>query len=223
MDVAREIAYGASIFSQSTRIATYPGALPTVVRFVHVCHRHPQRQKGFAMIRTTLNTFDRLVVWAMDKFGIKFARLAIGIVFIWFGALKMIGTLSPAYDLVAATIYWLTPEIIIPLIGLWEVAIGVAFLFPPLTRLALVLLAGQMPATFLPLVLLPEICFTMFPFGLTLEGQYIIKNLVIIACALIIGGTALRKDTVSAVTIEAARFAARDGNNMPATEPLAVR
>jgi uncharacterized membrane protein YkgB len=104
----------------------------------------------------------------------------------------MFGELSPAYDLVAATIYWLTPEIIIPLIGLWEVAIGLAFLFPPLTRVALLLLAPQMPATFLPLILLPAVCFTVFPFGLTLEGQYIIKNLVIISCALIIGGTALR-------------------------------
>jgi uncharacterized membrane protein YkgB len=141
-----------------------------------------------------LSTFDRLVVWTMDAFGIKFARLALGIVFIWFGALKMIGELSPAYDLIAATIYWLTPEIIIPLLGLWEVAIGIAFLFPPLTRLALLLLIPQMPGTFLPLVLLPEVCFTIVPFGLTLEGQYIVKNLVIIACALIIGGTALRKD-----------------------------
>jgi uncharacterized membrane protein YkgB len=145
-------------------------------------------------ISALLDTFDRLVVWAMDSFGIKFARLALGIVFIWFGALKMIGDLSPAYDLVAATVYWLTPEIIIPLIGLWEVAIGVAFLFPPLTRLALLLLIPQMPATFLPLVLLPAVTFTVVPWGLTLEGQYIVKNLVIIACALIIGGTALRKD-----------------------------
>ena len=145
-------------------------------------------------ITALLDRFDRLVVWAMDAFGIRFARLALGIVFIWFGALKMIGELSPAYDLVAATIYWLTPEIIIPLIGLWEVAIGVAFLFPPLTRLALLLLIPQMPATFLPLVLLPEVTFTVVPWGLTLEGQYIVKNLVIIACALIIGGTALRKD-----------------------------
>ncbi|MFN4001364.1 hypothetical protein [Microcella sp.] len=145
-------------------------------------------------ITALLERFDRLVVWTMDAFGIKFARLALGIVFIWFGALKMIGELSPAYDLVAATIYWLTPEIIIPLIGLWEVAIGVAFLFPPLTRAALLLLIPQMPATFLPLVLLPEVTFTVIPWGLTLEGQYIVKNLVIIACALIIGGTALRKD-----------------------------
>ena len=145
-------------------------------------------------ITALLDKFDRLVVWVMDAFGIKFARLALGIVFIWFGALKMIGDLSPAYDLVAATVYWLTPEIIIPLIGLWEVAIGVAFLFPPLTRLALLLLIPQMPATFLPLVLLPAVTFTVVPWGLTLEGQYIVKNLVIIACALIIGGTALRKD-----------------------------
>ena len=173
------------------------------------------------MIRTALDSFDRLVVWAMDSFGIKFARLAVGIIFIWFGALKMIGELSPAYDLVAATIYWLTPEIIIPLIGLWEVAIGVAFLFPPLTRLALVLLAGQMPATFLPLVLLPAVCFTVFPFGLTLEGQYIIKNLVIIACALIIGGTALRKEVPVARSARATD-AAIDPASDPATDQAAT-
>jgi uncharacterized membrane protein YkgB len=146
------------------------------------------------LLRTLTDRFDRFVVWTMDTFGIKFARLAMGIVFIWFGALKMIGDLSPAYDLIAATIYWLTPEIIIPLLGMWEVAIGVAFLFPPTTRLALLLLLPQMPATFLPLVLLPEVTFTVVPWGLTLEGQYIVKNLVVIACALIIGGTALRKD-----------------------------
>lgn len=146
------------------------------------------------LLRTLTDRFDRFVVWTMDAFGIKFARLAMGIVFIWFGALKMIGDLSPAYDLIAATIYWLTPEIIIPLLGLWEVAIGVAFLFPPTTRLALLLLLPQMPATFLPLVLLPAVTFTVVPWGLTLEGQYIVKNLVVIACALIIGGTALRKD-----------------------------
>jgi uncharacterized membrane protein YkgB len=98
----------------------------------------------------------------------------------------MIGELSPAYDLVAATIYWLTPEIIVPLLGLWEIAIGVAFLIPALTRVGIILLAFQMPGTFLPLVLLPEICFEVFPFVLTLEGQYIVKNLIIIGSALVI-------------------------------------
>jgi uncharacterized membrane protein YkgB len=130
--------------------------------------------------------FDRYMIRFSSKIGVPFLRYAIGIIFIWFGALKMIGELSPAYDLVAATIYWLTPEIIVPLLGLWEIAIGVAFLIPALTRVGIVLLAFQMPGTFLPLVLLPEICFTVIPFGLTLEGQYIVKNLVIIGSALVI-------------------------------------
>jgi uncharacterized membrane protein YkgB len=123
----------------------------------------------------------------MEKAGMPFLRLAIGVVFIWFGALKTVGELSPAYDLVAKTVYWLTPEIIVPLLGLWEVAIGIAFIFTPLTRAAILLLALQMPGTFLPLILLPEVCFNVFPFGLTLEGQYIVKNLVIIGSALVIG------------------------------------
>lgn len=123
----------------------------------------------------------------MEKAGMPFLRLAIGVVFIWFGALKTVGDLSPAYDLVAKTVYWLTPEIIVPLLGLWEVAIGIAFIFTPLTRAAILLLALQMPGTFLPLILLPEVCFNVFPFGLTLEGQYIVKNLVIIGSALVIG------------------------------------
>lgn len=131
---------------------------------------------------------DNLLIDNMSKYAIPMARLAFGVIFVWFGMLKALG-MSPAYDLVAATIYWLTPEIIVPLIGLWEVAIGICLLYPPLTRLGLLLLALQMPATFLPLVLLPDVCFTIFPIGLTLEGQYIIKNLAVIASAFIIGSS----------------------------------
>lgn len=143
--------------------------------------------------------FDARLVSLMDRIGIPFLRFAIGVVFIWFGVLKTIGDLSPAYELVAATVYWLTPEIIVPLLGLWEVAIGLAFLFTPLTRIAILLLALQMPGTFLPLVLLPEVCFTIFPFGLTIEGQYIVKNLVIIGSALVIGSRvqSSRKDAAA--------------------------
>jgi uncharacterized membrane protein YkgB len=136
---------------------------------------------------TLANRFDTLLIGFSAKLGVPFLRFSIGIVFIWFGALKFFGHLSPAYDLVAATVYWLKPEIIVPMLGVWEVAIGVCFLIPPLTRLGIFLLALQMPGTFLPLVLLPKVCFTVFPFGLTLEGQYIVKNLVIIGAALVIG------------------------------------
>lgn len=145
--------------------------------------------KAISPARALLVKLDTWFIGVLNKYGIPSLRLALGIVFIWFGALKTIGELSPAYDLVAATIYWLTPEIIVPLIGLWEVAIGICLLYPPLTRVGLILLSLQMPGTFLPLVLLPEVCFTFFPFGLTLEGQYIVKNLVIIGSALIVGST----------------------------------
>lgn len=147
-------------------------------------------------MRTNINNLllrvDEAVVNMLGKYALPMARLAFGVIFIWFGGLKVLG-LSPAYDLVAATVYWLTPEIIVPLIGLWEVAIGICLLYPPLTRLGLLLLAGQMPATFLPLVMLPEVCFTVWPIGLTLEGQYIIKNLAVIASAFIIGGSVKTK------------------------------
>jgi uncharacterized membrane protein YkgB len=65
--------------------------------------------------------------------------------------------------------------------------IGICLLYTPLIRIGLFLLALQMPGTFLPLILRPEICFLDFPFNLTLEGQYIIKNLVLIGAAMVVG------------------------------------
>jgi hypothetical protein len=69
------------------------------------------------------------------------------------------------------------------------VAIGVGLLHRKLIRPALLLLFLQMPGTALPLVLLPKVCWTHFPYAPTLEGQYIIKNLVLISAALVVGGT----------------------------------
>jgi len=136
----------------------------------------------------TARQLDNRIVELMGRWGLPFLRFGIGVIFIWFGLLKPLG-LSPAADLLAKTVYWWTPEIVVPALGWWEVAIGVTFLIPQLTRVAIFLLAVQMPGTFLPLVLLPEVCFTVFPLGLTLEGQYIVKNLVIIGAALVIGST----------------------------------
>lgn len=134
----------------------------------------------------TLAKIDHTVISFMERVGLPFLRIGIGVVFLWFGLLKVFGV-SPAADLLAATVYWWTPEVIVPAIGVWEALIGLTFLIPPLTRVAILLLAGQMPGTFLPLVLLPEVCWEVFPYALTLEGQYIVKNLVIIGAALVIG------------------------------------
>ncbi|MBT4978154.1 MAG: hypothetical protein HOL51_05810 [Gemmatimonadetes bacterium] len=135
-----------------------------------------------------LDEMDRRIAGWMERYGHLLLRYSLGIVFIWFGGLKPFG-LSPVQELVSRTVFWFPPEIFVPMLGWWEVAIGVGLLFRPLLRIALSLLFLQLPGTALPLVLLPEICFTDSPFALSLEGQYIIKNLILISAALVIGGT----------------------------------
>ncbi|MCH9022119.1 MAG: hypothetical protein IID32_05085 [Planctomycetes bacterium] len=131
---------------------------------------------------------DRAIAKWMYRYGRLLLRISLAVIFIWFGVLKPLG-MSPAEALVAKTVYWFPSEMIIPILGWWEVAIGIGLLFRKLIRVALLLLFLQMAGTFLPLVILPEVCFTNFPFALTLEGQYIIKNLILISAAIVVGGT----------------------------------
>ena len=137
----------------------------------------------------SLNDLDILITDFMSRWGITLLRYSIGIIYIWFGILKPFG-LSPAQELVENTVYWFSnPSDFVPILGWWEVIIGVTMCIKPLIRFSIFLLFIQMPGTFLPLVLLPEVCFTNFPFGLTTEGQYIIKNLIIISAAIVVGST----------------------------------
>lgn len=135
-----------------------------------------------------IDRFDTRVSLIMQRYGVLMLRISLGIVFFWFGVLKPFG-LSPAEELVRNTVTWFPPEYFVPILGVWEVAIGLCLLFRPLVRVALFLLFLQMPGTALPLALLPDVCFTHFPYGLTLEGQYIIKNLTLISAAIVVGGT----------------------------------
>lgn len=131
----------------------------------------------------------------MRALGEPVLRLGLGVVFIWFGLLKPLGV-SPAADLVARTVYWgVDPAWFIPLLGWWEVAIGICLIDPGrwvglgrwMTRIGILLMFAQMPGTFLPLVLLPDVSWQSLGVP-TLEGQYIIKNLVLIGAALYLGG-----------------------------------
>jgi hypothetical protein len=133
------------------------------------------------------DAIDRSISNACWRVGVPVLRVGLGVVFVWFGALKLTGT-SPALDLVIRTVYWFDPAIFVPILGWWEIAIGICLTVPALTRVGVLLLAFQMPGTFLPLVLLPEICFDGVVWNLTLEGQYIVKNLVVIGSALVLGG-----------------------------------
>ena len=142
---------------------------------------------------TYIDQIDRHISGWMNRYGRLFLRISLAVIFIWFGILKPLG-LSAAAELVRRTVYWLPPDFFIPLLGWWEVAIGVGLLFRPLIRVALFLLFLQMPGTILPLFLLPEVCFTQIPFAPTLEGQYIIKNLILLSAAIVVGGAVRREE-----------------------------
>jgi len=130
---------------------------------------------------------DRNITRWMAHYGPLVLRLGLGIVFFWFGALKLIPGLSPAEELVRNTIYFFNPDWFIYVLAAWEMAIGLGLIFGKFMRLTLLLLFLQMPGTALPLVILPDTVWTVFPYGLTLEGQYIIKNMVLIGGGLVLG------------------------------------
>lgn len=139
-------------------------------------------------VKKVFNTVDPIIIAWMNRHGLLASRIALGIVFMWFGMLKVFGE-SPANELVTRTVYWFDPKIFIPVLGWWEFAIGACFLFRPLLRFAIFLLFLQIGGTFLPLILLPDVCYNGNPLLLTIEGQYIVKNLLIISSAIVVGGS----------------------------------
>jgi len=129
----------------------------------------------------------------MGRWGTRALRYSLAVIFIWFGILKPLG-ISAAAPLVTQTVDWmpfLSSDQWLSVIGWWEVAIGVTFLFQRTVRLAIALLGLQMVGTFMPLVILSEVTFQpgRLPYAPTIEGQYIIKNLMIISAALVVGGS----------------------------------
>lgn len=116
----------------------------------------------------------------------RFLRWAIGINYLWFGALKFFNGLSPAETLAKDTIRILTfgmipDEVNLLLLAIWEVAIGLLFLSGKFVRFAAIWAVVHMVFTFLPLFAFPEVSFTHAPYGFTIVGQYIVKNLVFLA------------------------------------------
>src|SRR5262245_31542696 len=127
----------------------------------------------------------------LESAGCVFLRLSLAIVFVWFGLLKLFD-LCPLGEFICRTLPFLPPAVFLFTLGCWEVAIGLCLLVPRLVRLGLYLLLLHLPGTMLPLLLLPEECFTRFPLGLTLAGQYIVKNLILASAPLVIAGSCRR-------------------------------
>ena len=149
--------------------------------------------------------FDRIDVritrW-MGQYGVLLLRISMGIVFLWFGALKFFPGLSPAADLAVRTITRLTfglvsPELALFTLAAWECLIGLGLIFGVWMRGTLLLLFLQMMGTITPIFFFPQEVFTVIPYAPTLEGQYIFKNMVLISAGLVIGATVRRPSTGS--------------------------
>lgn len=134
----------------------------------------------------TLHDIDSKIIETCRRVSIPAARLALFVVFFWFGALKVIG-MSPASGVVERlfneTIPFMPFSTFLILFGLYECLIGVLFLYRGAERLVIPMLIVHMITTTGPLVALPQETWSAFLVP-TLEGQYIIKNLLIVAAAI---------------------------------------
>ncbi len=141
-----------------------------------------------------LDRLDEKAIWLMSRYGILALRISLGVVFVWFGVLKVIGD-SPVYDLVASTVYLVPPELFVPFLGFWEIAVGLGLLTGLALRLTLIFFLMQMAGTFLVLVVKPEVAFQgLNPLLLTTEGEFVVKNIVLISGALVVGSTIRRRE-----------------------------
>jgi len=145
-------------------------------------------------LREGYERLDVRLTSLMARHGITALRISLGLVFVWFGFLKFFPGLSPAADLAARTIGVLSFGLIPPatavlILAVWESLIGIGLLTGRAMRLTLALLWLQMLGTATPLFLFPAETWVLFPIAPTLEGQYIIKNLVLVGAAMVIGAT----------------------------------
>ncbi len=127
----------------------------------------------------------------MLKIRYSYLSIPIGIVYLWFGALKLFPGLSPAEGLAAETIARLTfhlfsSEFTLAILALWECTIGVLLLFKKASGIAIPMAIIHILLTFTPLLLLPDQVFSKNPLVLTITGQYIVKNIIILHVLLLI-------------------------------------
>jgi len=153
-------------------------------------------------MRDRLTAADRTVISLLRRWSIPALRLTLGIVFVWFGALKVFGV-TPVTDLVAATVYWVDPDWFVPTLGVFEVAVGIGLITGKALRITIGAMAVQLLGTFLVLIVLPEVSFQDGNvLLLTVEGEFVIKNLVLLAAGMVIGSTIQSRDETATVERE---------------------
>ncbi len=133
-----------------------------------------------------LYRFDETAIGFVREHGILALRIALAVVFIWFGALKLFGV-SPVADLVARTLPFLAPDVAVKGMGALELLIGAGLLSGWAIRVTMLIFFLQMLGTFLVLILEPEQSFQHGnPLLLSVQGEFVVKNLVLIAAGIVI-------------------------------------
>jgi uncharacterized membrane protein YkgB len=146
---------------------------------------------------SVIDRVDLVILPFLRRVAVPLLRIALGIVFVWFGLLKVF-EVSPVAEFVARTVYWVDPHFFVPALGVFEVMLGVLLLLGRMMRLTLLLFVAQMIGTFLTFLILPNVTFRHGnPLQLTVEGEFVVKNLVLIAAALVVGTTVRRKPGAS--------------------------
>jgi len=136
---------------------------------------------------------DARIVSFLRRWSIPMLRVSLGVVFLWFGALKIFDV-TPVADLVSDTVYWVDPDWLVPVLGIAEVIVGIGLLTKVGLRAVLALFAAQMVGTFLVLVILPDVAFQNGNiFKLTVEGEFVVKNLVLLSAGLVVGTQVRRR------------------------------
>jgi putative oxidoreductase len=154
--------------TEQTPIATPPTPEP-----------RPSRLPGAAVVDRAVELNARYAATAL--------RLALAVVFVWFGALKLAGV-SPVEELLAETLPFIDADISVPVLGAVEVAIGIALVIGKLPRIVLLVLAGHLAGTFLTFVTASELMWGDGFLELTTDGEFVVKNVVFITAALMLIG-----------------------------------
>jgi uncharacterized membrane protein YkgB len=140
-------------------------------------------------VRSLIARIDSVLIPWLRRWSLPVLRVSLGLVFVWFGALKVFGV-TPVFDLVASTVYWVDPDWFVPALGVAEILIGIGLIGGWLLRWVLLAFVAQMVGTALVFVTLPEVAFQDGnPLKLTVEGEFVIKNLVLLAAGLVVGAT----------------------------------
>jgi putative oxidoreductase len=145
-----------------------------------------QAVSGWGHVRRRLEAYDRTMRWLLGRASPMLLRISLGIVFVWFGALKVAGA-SAVGGLVAATVPFVDSAWFVPVLGVVEILVGVAFATGRLLRVVLPMFAAHMVGTFLVLLTLPDVAFQgANPLVLTAVGEFVVKNLVLLSAGLVV-------------------------------------